>query len=156
VNEKTGAQKRTLFKGAIDRENGLRDDVLVVNVGGDADDAARREKTSLFEISPRGELQHGIGPIDMPIDRILIGEHALCESFADDNDGLLITVPIIIIRIIILLTIERIEIAADQYCPEDGFKDSANPMQSKGLNAVLVFFDLKSEKSKTAFSKENR
>jgi hypothetical protein len=44
----------------------------------------------------------------------------------------------------------------NQYCPEDGFKDSANPMRSKGLNAVLVFFDLKSEKSKTAFSEENR
>jgi hypothetical protein len=49
----------------------------------------------------------------MPIDRILIGEHALCESFADDNDGLFITVLIIIIILtIIILTIERIEIAA--------------------------------------------
>jgi hypothetical protein len=48
----------------------------------------------------------------MPIDRILIGEHALCESFADDNDGLFITVLIIIILTIIILTIEHIEIAA--------------------------------------------
>jgi hypothetical protein len=32
---------------------------------------------------------------------------------------------------------------APQYCPEDGFRDPANPMQSKGLNAVSVFVDLK-------------
>jgi hypothetical protein len=43
-----------------------------------------------------------------------------------------------------------------QYCPEDGFRNPANPMQGKGLNAVLVFFDLKSEESKAAFSEENR
>jgi hypothetical protein len=36
-----------------------------------------------------------------------------------------------------------------QYCPEDGFRDPANRMQGKGLNAVLVFFDLKSEESKS-------
>src|SRR5260221_383494 len=35
-----------------------------------------------------GELEHGIRPVDVPIDGISIGEHALCESFADDNDGL--------------------------------------------------------------------
>jgi hypothetical protein len=45
---------------------------------------------------------------------------------------------------------------AHQYCPEDGFRNPANPMQGKGLNAVLVFFDLKSEESKAAFSEENR
>jgi len=33
----------------------------------------------------------------------------------------------------------RVGIISFQYCPEDGFKDPANPMQSKGLNAVLVF-----------------
>jgi hypothetical protein len=41
-----------------------------------------------------------------------------------------------------------------QYCPEDGFKDPANPMQSKGLNAVLVFFDLKSKSRKRLFRKK--
>jgi hypothetical protein len=44
----------------------------------------------------------------------------------------------------------------NQYCPEDGFRNPANPMQGKGLNAVVVFFDLKSEESKAAFSEENR
>src|SRR6267378_3783091 len=39
-------------------------------------------------VNPGGELHHGIGPIDMPADGILIGEHALCESLADDSDGL--------------------------------------------------------------------
>ena len=80
MNEETGAKKGTLSKGAIDGENGPRNDVLV----------------------------------DVPVDRILIGKHALCESFADDNDGLLITalIVIIIILTIIILTIERIEIAA--------------------------------------------
>ena len=73
----------------------------IVNVGGDTDDAVRRDKARLFEIGPGEELQHGIRPIDMPIDRILVGEHALCESLADDND-----------RLFIILVIERIEIAA--------------------------------------------
>jgi hypothetical protein len=39
-----------------------------------------------------------------------------------------------------------------QYCPEDGFRDPANAMQGKELNAILVFFDLKSEESKTALA----
>ena len=100
VDEKATAKHWTLFKGAVNGERGLRNDVSVVNIGGDADDAVRRE-TRLFEIGPGEELQHGIRPIDMPIDRILVGEHALCESLADDDDGLFI-----------ILVIERIEIAA--------------------------------------------
>src|SRR2546426_2276046 len=36
-----------------------------------------RDKTRLFEFGPGQELQHGIRPIDMTIDGILIGEHAL-------------------------------------------------------------------------------
>jgi cell division protease FtsH len=40
----------------------------------------------------------------------------------------------------------------DQYCPGDGFSDSANVMQGKELNAILVFVDLKSEESKTALA----
>ena len=45
------------------------------------------------------ELEDGIGPIDVPVDRILTRKHALCESRADDDDRLLI------------LVIERVEIA---------------------------------------------
>jgi len=41
-----------------------------------------------------------------------------------------------------------------QYCPEDGFKDPANPMQSKGLNAVLFFVDLKSKSRKRLFRRK--
>ena len=73
----------------------------IVNIGRDTDDAVRREKTRLFEVGSGEELQHGIRPIDMPIDRILIGKHALCEGLADDHD-----------RLFIILVIERIEIAA--------------------------------------------
>jgi hypothetical protein len=39
--------------------------VLVVNIGGDADDAVRCSG------NPQDEFQHGIRPIDMPINRIL-------------------------------------------------------------------------------------
>jgi hypothetical protein len=90
VDEKATAKHWTLVKGAVNAERGLRNDVSVVNIGRDTDDAVRRDKTRLFEIGPGEELQHGIGPIDMPIDRILVGEHALCESLADDNDRLFI------------------------------------------------------------------
>src|SRR5215469_6972443 len=38
----------------------------------------------------------------MPIDSVLIGEHALCESLADDHDRLLV----------IILIVERIEVAS--------------------------------------------
>src|SRR6202022_4762014 len=92
VDEKATADDGTLFKGAIDGEDGLRNDVFVVNIGGDADDAVRRGA------NPRGELQYGIRPIDMPIEGILIGEHALCESLTDDNDGVF-TLAVVIVEI---------------------------------------------------------
>jgi hypothetical protein len=44
----------------------------------------------------------------MPIDRILVGEHALCESFTDDNHRL--RIPIILV--IIIPTVERIKVSA--------------------------------------------
>src|SRR5437588_2291770 len=88
VDEKATAKDRTLFKGAIDGERRLRNDVSVVNIGGDADDPVRRDKTRFFEIGPGEELQHGIRPVNMPIDRILIGKHALGKRLADDYDGL--------------------------------------------------------------------
>src|SRR5580658_4312974 len=102
VDEKATAKKYwKLVKGAINGHRGLRNDVSVVNIGRDPDDSVRRRQTRLFEIGPGEELQHRIRPIDMPIDRILVGEHALCESLADDND-----------RIFLILAIERIEITA--------------------------------------------
>src|SRR5207245_6180059 len=39
---------------------------------------------------PGCELQHGISPIDTPIEGILIGEHALRESLTDDSNGIVL------------------------------------------------------------------
>src|SRR5438445_13881114 len=82
MDKKVAAKEWTLFKGVIDGEDGLRNDVLVVNIGGDADDAMRGGA------NPGGELEHWIRPKDVPIDGILIGEHTLCESLTDDDDRL--------------------------------------------------------------------
>jgi len=65
------------------------------------DDAAPREETRLFEIGPVEEFQHGIGPIDVPIDRILVGEHAPRKTLADDHD-----------RLRVVAVVQRVEIAA--------------------------------------------
>ena len=43
-----------------------------------------------------------------------------------------------------------------QYCPEDDFLNSSNALQHKELGVILVFFDLKSRRPKTAWWKENR
>src|SRR5262249_40279587 len=90
-----------LFKRRVYRDRGLRNDVSVVYVGRDADDAMRRQNARLFAIGTGYELQNGIRPIDMPIDGVLIGKHALRESLADDDD-----------RLSVLLIVERIKIAA--------------------------------------------
>jgi hypothetical protein len=118
MDEKAIAKHWTLFQGAVNAERGLRNDVSVVNIGGNTDDAVWRDKTRPFEIGPGEELQHGICTIDMPIDRILVGEHALCESLADNNDRLFM-IPVVI------LIIERIEIAARRWSRTD----SAGPIQ---------------------------
>src|ERR1700678_550587 len=106
VDEEASAKDWTLFQRTIDGEGGLGNDVFIINVGGNADDAVRRAHERLFDVGPREELQHRIRPIDMPIDCILIRKHALCESLADDNDGLFI------VTMILILVIECIEIAA--------------------------------------------
>ena len=90
-----------LPKGAVNGERGLGNEVFVVDIGRDPNDAMRRRQTCFFGIGPGEELQYGIRPKDMPVDRILIGEHALCERLADDDD-----------RIVNILSIERIEITA--------------------------------------------
>jgi len=94
VDEESAAKDWTLFKRAIDGEDGTRNNVLVVNIGSDADNAVR------LGANPGNEFNHGIRPIDVPIDGILIGEHALCESLTDDSDGLF------------TFAVERVEIAA--------------------------------------------
>ena len=80
MDEEATAKHGTLFKGAIDGEDRTGNDVFVVNIGSDANDAVRRGA------NPGNEFDHGIGPIDMAIDGILIGEHAFCESLTNDND----------------------------------------------------------------------
>ena len=75
--------------------------MFVVHIGGDPDNAVRRREARLFARRlPGSELEHRIGPIDMPIDRILARKHLPRQSRADDHDRLAIAV------------IERIEIAA--------------------------------------------
>src|SRR6202007_3458667 len=74
--------------------------MLVVDVGGNPDNSVRRRKSRFVARSAGKKLEHGIGPIDMPIDRILPRKHALGESRANDRDRLSI------------LVIERVEIAA--------------------------------------------
>jgi len=52
VDEKAAAKDGTFFKGTVERDDWLRNDVLVVYVGRDADDAVRRG------VESRSELQH--------------------------------------------------------------------------------------------------
>src|SRR5260370_4996429 len=80
VDEKAAAKHWTLFKRVINGEDGSRNDVFVVNIGSDANDAVRRG------VDPGDEFHHGIRPVNMPIDGILIGEQSLSESLTDDND----------------------------------------------------------------------
>src|SRR6516165_11562162 len=94
VDEKATAQKWTLFKGVVDGESWLGNDILLVNICDDANDALGRRQVLAIDF------QDGIGPEYVPIDRVLIGEHALREGFADDCDAL------------VALTIELIEVAS--------------------------------------------
>src|SRR5215469_1031549 len=100
VNEKPPAKNRTLIERIVDRDDRLGNDVFVVNIRCDTDDAVRGHHASHFSSGATGILQHGISPVDMPVDGILIGKHALRKSLADDYD-----------RLTILLTVERVEIA---------------------------------------------
>src|SRR5260370_32184442 len=61
--------------------------------------AVGREKTRLCGRAPGEELQDRICPIDMPIQGILIGEHALGESLTDDNHRLRVTLAVEIAEI---------------------------------------------------------
>src|SRR5216684_3110494 len=94
VDEEATAKDWTLFKGAVDGEDRPRNDVFVVNIRGDANDAVRRGA------NPGDEFYHRIRPIEMPIDGVLIGEHSLSASLTDHNDRFFV------------LAVELIEIAA--------------------------------------------
>ena len=82
MNEKATAIQRTLFEGVIDAHGGFRNDVHVVDIGDDADDALRLRRARTCD------LQHRIGPEHMAIDRVQTREHALRECLADDGNRL--------------------------------------------------------------------
>jgi hypothetical protein len=42
----------------------------------------------------------------------------------------------------------------DQYCPEDDYGSPPNALEGKGLEVILVFFDLKSDWSKRGYLRE--
>ena len=68
-----------LLERVIDRQRGPRDDVLVVDVGRDPDDApAGRADVD--------ELHHRIGPHQPAVQRVLVREHPLRQALADDDD----------------------------------------------------------------------
>src|SRR6478735_6347310 len=67
MDEKTATKQRTLFKGVVDRDCWLRNDMHIVDIGGDANDALRRPGRSA------SGFQYGIAPEYVPIDRVLIG-----------------------------------------------------------------------------------
>src|SRR5262249_7955061 len=101
MNEKAATKDRALVEGIVDGDGGLVNNVFIVNISSNADDAVRGHHARDFELAATGILQNRIGPIDMPINGILIGKHALGKSLADDDDRLAIT-----------LAIERVEIAS--------------------------------------------
>ena len=68
-----------LIERMIDGESGAGDYVLVVDIGGDADDAARPGADG-------DELHHGIGPHDVLIERVLLGNICYRDTLADDDD----------------------------------------------------------------------
>ena len=52
VNEETTAKHWTFVKRAVNSERGFRNDVCVVNVGGDTDDPVRRNKRDFSRSVP--------------------------------------------------------------------------------------------------------
>src|SRR5882724_5306824 len=81
VNEEAAAPNFSLVKGAVDGERGAGNNVFVIYIGGDTDDAA-------WLPADINELHHRISPINVAIHGVLRWEHALCERFADDDDRL--------------------------------------------------------------------
>ena len=79
VDEEVAAEHE-LFERMVNGEDGAGDDVLVIDVGGDADDAGGLGSEA------GDEFDDGIGPGDVAVDGVLAGEHALGEGLADDDD----------------------------------------------------------------------
>ena len=83
MDEESAVEHRAMVKGAVNRESGLRNNVFIVNIGGDANDAQR------LALEPGEELQYRIGPKHMTVDSVLAREHPLGQALADDDSRLL-------------------------------------------------------------------
>ena len=79
VDEQAAAPELLLAEGMIDGEGRAGHDVLVVDIRGDADDAARLG-------ADVDELHDRVGPHEVAVDGVLIGEHAPRQALADDDD----------------------------------------------------------------------
>ena len=87
MNEKIGAKHGAIFKRVVDRDCRPGEDVLVIDIGGNANDAVRRLGTRLFRVGSGKELEHGIAPVNMVADGIPVGEHGSGERLTHDDHG---------------------------------------------------------------------
>src|SRR5581483_3785605 len=81
VDEETSAPDFLLADRMIDGQHWAGHDVLIIDIGRNAHDAA-------WLRAHINELDHGISPKDMPVDGVLIREHALREALTHDDDRL--------------------------------------------------------------------
>src|SRR5579864_2150980 len=79
MDEKTSAKERAFLEWDINGLQRLRDQVHVVDVCSDPNNAMR------LLAYPRNELDDRVGPIKMAIDGVAAGEHAAGQGFTDDN-----------------------------------------------------------------------
>ncbi len=79
--DEDAAAANFLLERVIDAQRRTRNDVLIVDVGGDTDDAAWLG----LDVD---ELHHRIGPHQAAVDRVARAEHAPRHALADDDDRL--------------------------------------------------------------------
>src|SRR5262249_1112100 len=84
MDEKPAAIARTLFKSVVNRDGRLRNEMYVIDISRDANDPLQ------FRRIFADGFQDWIAPEHVPIDGILIGEHSLRQSLADDRDALFV------------------------------------------------------------------
>src|SRR5436309_9410999 len=87
------ARGESLAHWMVDGDGWTRRDVFIVDIRRDAHDAARFG-------SDADELHHRIHPHDVPVERILIGEHPFRKRLADDD------------HLLAILTVAFIEVTA--------------------------------------------
>src|ERR1700684_1826969 len=82
---------RHLAERMIDGGRRSRYDVLIIDIGGDPDNAARA-------LAHADEIHHRVGPHNVVIERILPREHPLRDTLADDHYRLA-TAPVLIVEV---------------------------------------------------------